>query len=354
MVSFAAVVILTFAKTPQIRSVHWFLDLENGHTVTAARNAAPVFVLGCPRSGTTLLYHMLLSAGGFAVYRAETHVFNLLAPRFGNLVTLADRKQMMDVWLRTEYFRRSGLGANEFRARVLEECRSAGDFLRLLMENVARQQGVPRWAECTPEHLLYLREIKRSIPSALVVHVIRDGRDVAMSLAKKGWIRTLPADSNGALIAAGLYWSWIVNRGRQIGRELGPDYLEVRFEELNLQPREALAKIAPFIAQELDYGQICKVGIGSVSKPNTSFGDKNHNFSPIGRWHDLQPKELKSLETVLGDRLCELGYEVMTAHLVSMSLAARSALYPAWFSAKHWLKLHTALGRRVDVGLLRQ
>ena len=48
----------------------------------AKKNKAPVFVLGCPRSGTTVLYHMLLSAGGFAVYRAESNVFNLLVPRF--------------------------------------------------------------------------------------------------------------------------------------------------------------------------------------------------------------------------------------------------------------------------------
>ena len=51
----------------------------------ASRKKAPVFVLGCVRSGTTLLYHMLLSAGGFAVYRAESNVFNLLEPRFGDL-----------------------------------------------------------------------------------------------------------------------------------------------------------------------------------------------------------------------------------------------------------------------------
>ena len=52
---------------------------------TTTRNKAPVFVLGCGRSGTTLLYHMLLSAGDFAVYRAESNAINLLEPRFGDL-----------------------------------------------------------------------------------------------------------------------------------------------------------------------------------------------------------------------------------------------------------------------------
>src|SRR5215467_9454277 len=49
------------------------------------RNEAPVFVLGCGRSGTTLLYHMILSAGDFAVYRTESNAINLLEPRFGDL-----------------------------------------------------------------------------------------------------------------------------------------------------------------------------------------------------------------------------------------------------------------------------
>jgi hypothetical protein len=53
--------------------------------VSLRRNDAPVFVVGCPRSGTTVLYHMLLSAGGFAVYRSESNVFNLLVTRFGGM-----------------------------------------------------------------------------------------------------------------------------------------------------------------------------------------------------------------------------------------------------------------------------
>jgi Sulfotransferase family len=324
-----------------------------GETVTDARSTAPVFVLGCPRSGTTLLYHMLLSAGGFAVYRAETHVFDVLARRFGELASLSDRKRLMEVWLQTENFRRSGLTAVEFKTRVLGECRSGGDFLRLLMESIARQQGVPRWAECTPEHLLYQREIRESIPDALIIHVIRDGRDVAMSLAKQGWIRPFPWDADAGLMASGMYWSWIVHRGRQLGRTVGPGYAEVRFEDLTLQPRETLAGIGTFIGQELDYDKILKVGIGSVSEPNTSFGDRNEGFSPVGRWQTLAPDHLGVLQSVLGDRLGELGYAVTATRSASVNLRARSALYPAYFTAKQWLKSHTVLSRIVDTGLLR-
>lgn len=71
----------------------------------AGKSNAPVFVLGCPRSGTTVLYHMLLSAGGFAVYRTESNVFNLLAPRFGGMHTANDRKRLMNHWLRSILFK---------------------------------------------------------------------------------------------------------------------------------------------------------------------------------------------------------------------------------------------------------
>src|SRR6478609_8219204 len=133
----------------------------------------PVFVVGSPRSGTTLLYHMLLSAGDFAVYHTEAHVFNMLSPRFGRLRRRSDREEMLRLWFRSEYFRRSGLQEADLRDQVLNNCHNAGDFLRTLMDTIAAKQGVRRWAECTPENLLYVDEIKRSIPEALFVHIIR-------------------------------------------------------------------------------------------------------------------------------------------------------------------------------------
>src|SRR3984957_4937118 len=83
------------------------------------RSKAPVFVLGCPRSGTTVLYHMLLSAGDFAVYRTESNVFNPLLPRFGGMRSAADRKALLDVWLRSKLFRVSELGAGEITPRTM-------------------------------------------------------------------------------------------------------------------------------------------------------------------------------------------------------------------------------------------
>src|SRR5258708_6188653 len=108
---------------------------------TKSRRKAPVFVVGCPRSGTTLLYDMLLSAGGFAVYLAESNVFNLLVPRFGDLSLLANRERLMDAWLQSQLFRASFLDAEKIRAKVLSDCRNGGDFLRIVMGEMSREQG---------------------------------------------------------------------------------------------------------------------------------------------------------------------------------------------------------------------
>src|SRR5256885_7667026 len=93
---------------------------------SATRKHAPVFVLGCGRSGTTLLYHMLLSAGGFVVYRAESNAINLLEPRFGDLSLKRNKQRLMDAWLASKLFERSGLEAEAIRAKVIAECRNGG------------------------------------------------------------------------------------------------------------------------------------------------------------------------------------------------------------------------------------
>src|SRR6266496_5508525 len=87
-------------------------------TSGAVRSMAPVFVLGCPRSGTTVLYHMLLSAGDFAVYRAESNVFSVLQPRFGDLSSESNRRELLRYWLKSKLFQVSGIEASTIEQKV--------------------------------------------------------------------------------------------------------------------------------------------------------------------------------------------------------------------------------------------
>jgi Sulfotransferase family len=318
---------------------------------------APVFVLGCPRSGTTVLYHMLLSAGGFAVYRAESNVLNLLVPRFGNLRSRKNRRELLDCWLESKMFRVSGLDAVKIERRVMDECRTGGDFLRITMEEVARSQGVDRWADCTPEHLLHIPEIQAQLPGSYVIHIIRDGRDVALSYVKQRWSHPLPWDRDEHLAVAGLYWEWIIRRGRKYGRALGSNYREVHFEELVARPAETLAELGKFIGQELDYDRIQRAGIGSVSLPNSSFLDDSarDNFQPVGRWKSkLLAAELSNFEALVGAFLRELGYPLSGASPArgSWRTVRLRNTYFLLFAVKQWLKTKTPLGRLVHTGRL--
>jgi glycosyltransferase involved in cell wall biosynthesis len=315
-----------------------------------SRSKAPVFVLGCPRSGTTLLYHMLLSAGNFVVYRAESQVFNLLEPRFGDLRVDRNKRDLLEAWEHSTLFTKTGLGAGEIEKEVMANCRSAGDFLRIVMEAMARKQGVERWADCTPDHLLAIPRIKETIPNALVIHIIRDGRDVALSLEKQQWIRPMPWDRGKGLLTAALYWEWIVDQGREHGKGLGADYKEIYYEDLVENPQATLAGLGEFIGQELDYTHIERVGIGSVSRPNSSFGEQagSGDFRPVARWKaSLSPKELKDVEGLIGNTLLSLGYSLGTAQAGpdTQTVPHRMrTIYRSYFSAKLSLKTKTPLG----------
>lgn len=296
---------------------------------------------------------MLLSAGDFAVYRAESNVFNLLVPRFGGMRSAANRQELLDVWLRSKMFRVSGLDAREISASILAECRGGGDFLRIVMQRVARNQGVGRWADCTPEHLLYMEEIKRQIPDALFIHIIRDGRDVALSYARQGWSYPAPWDRHERFGVAGLYWEWIVRKGQEQGRRLGADYQEVRFEELIANPQETLSRLGLFIDHDLNYDRIQQAGIGSVSEPNSSFADESEGtFNPVARWKTkMSAEQIAGFEELVGDSLLELGYSRLSEakQRASLRAARMRATYLAMFEAKHWMRINTLLGRFVQL-----
>lgn len=314
-----------------------------------SRKTAPVFVLGCPRSGTTLLYDMLLSAGGFAVYLAESNVFNVLALRFGDLSERSNRQKLLRVWLGSKLFRATGLDALQIEKKILDECRHTGDFLGIVMNEIARAQGARRWAENSPETLLHLQLVKKLIPDALVIHIIRDGRDVATSLEKLRYVRPFPWEERQNLIGAGVYWEWIIERGRAYASLLGADYMEVRFEDLIASPQGTLNQVGRFIDQELDYERIRQVAYGSVSQPNTSFKTEAQkgSFSPVGRWKkSFSPIQLSRFEKIVGKTLRELGYAPATGDAsqdVSLDLQATRFIYRSYFEAKLWFKCNSIM-----------
>jgi hypothetical protein len=253
-------------------------------------------------------------------------------------------------------FERTGLEPREIEGRIMGDCRNAGDFLRIVMETIARRQGVTRWAECTPAHLLFLPQIKKTIPDALIVHIIRDGRDVASSLHRIGWIRPLPWDRSRPVLPPALFWRWQVSKGRRYGRTLGNDYMEIHYEDLVQNPRESLARIGKFIEHDLDYDRIQQVALGAVHDPNSSFrGDGQETVAnPIGRWRNmLSTQQVRDVEASIGDLLVDTGYKLETPAgelRPSLPVSLMTFLYPRYFDFKLWLKSETPLRRIANKG----
>jgi hypothetical protein len=205
--------------------------------------------------------------------------------------------------------------------------------------------------------------------AARAAHV-RDQRDdprgsvcsyVALSLDKAGWVAPFPWDGGRKRLVAGLRWEWVVNKGREDGRRLGPDYLEVSFEDVVTNPRETLTQLGFLIEHDLDYDRIQRDAVGSVKRPNTSFeGEaREGSFNPVGRWRTKYPKdELAVFELMMGRSLEGLGYELSSggvANRASPRLDLMRSGYRAYFETKQWVKVNTPLSRfMADIEMLSE
>jgi Sulfotransferase family len=297
---------------------------------------------------------MLLSSGHFPLYRTEPAVFDLLVPRFGSLRSIRRRRKLLNVWLRSKQFRISGLQVQEIKEQILNECQTGGDFLRIVMDGIARNSGLQRWVVWGPDNLLCMPTIKNEIPEALFIHIIRDGRDVAVAVNRAGFIRPLPFDYQEKLLIAGSHWMWKVKKGREYSRPIGSDYIEVSYERLVTRPEETLAQLSCFLGQNLDYKRIRQTAVGAVSCPNSSFVEELccGRFSPIGRWkRQLSNRQIENLEALLGPTLVELGYTLSIPPTATRNMAAEivRAVYPCFFDLKQYLKLNTPFGRCVSL-----
>jgi hypothetical protein len=314
-------------------------------------------VVGCHRSGTNLLYDTLLSAGGFALYRGYIPIYKMLIPRCGSLDRIAHRKRLMETWLRSKGFRRSGLDATTLTDTVLHDCRTGGDFIRITMDEIARRQNSPRWALYDPDNLLFIPQIKTDIPSALFVHIIRDGRDVALSLKTMGGFQPLPWDRGSrSLQATALYWQWMVQKGREHGRAIPTDYLEIHYEDLVLNPRQTLGALSEFLDHDLNYDRIQSTGLGRLRKSNSSFINERQITpkSPVNRWKErLTPEEISALEALVGQCLEQHGYPLATqARTTTRRERWMQWLYPNFLNTKLWLKTKTPVGRLANLSAL--
>ncbi len=201
-----------------------------------ARRPVP-FVVGMNRSGTTLL-RMMLDAHPELTIPPETHfVPDLIKAAREDSATpesaLAAMKSARE-WGDFGFSDEEMLG----RLRALPEIKP-GPAVRTFYAAYTEQQGKPRWGEKTPTYVQKMRLIQRAIPEARFIHVIRDGRDVALSVLDRT-VRDLTA----ADIAR--RWQKKITKAREDSPKLD-HYVEVRYEDLILDTEPVLRRVCEFI-----------------------------------------------------------------------------------------------------------
>ena len=172
----------------------------------------------------------------------------------------------------------------------------------------ARVNGKPRWGDKTPRYVEHIPLLARLWPEARFVHLVRDGRNVALSYAD------VPFGPKTVVRAADL-WAGRVRMGLVAGRALGGErYLEIRYEDL-VDDAEGEAKdLCDFLGLDFDSGMLdyTERARGAVlpraKKYNPHVAERP--ISKVRSWEEsMPPAHVEVFEAVAGDVLSELGYE---------------------------------------------
>jgi hypothetical protein len=184
---------------------------------------APVFVIGSPRSGTTLL-RLILDSHPHISCGEETHFLRDLEAIVGRDWPLVSTYGLPREW----WLERIRSLYAEFQAEVL------------------RGSGKARWAEKDPTYTLLLPFIEELFPDACYVHLLRDGHDVVASFRDR-WGYT------SAARAARTEWARYVNAARELGACLPDDrFLELRYEDLVASPEAEARRLFAFLGEPWD------------------------------------------------------------------------------------------------------
>jgi hypothetical protein len=290
----------------------------------SAPDAVPLpmpFVVGVARSGTTLLRLMLDAHPDLAIPH-ETHFI----PAAIALEDSGPASREAFHELLTTYPTWKDLATPApalWQALVDVEPFSVAEGLRSFYRLYARRRGKRRLGDKTPPYCLRLAAIRRILPEARAVHIVRDGRDVALSL------RPLWFAPGKDMASLARQWSSQIAEARRQG-EIAGGYLEARFESLIANPEGELQRICrhvelPFHRGMLQYHRRARSRLEEVENRYAPDGTliiskeerlHLHRFTSgppepqrTERWRrEMTNDERRAYERVAGPLLEELGY----------------------------------------------
>jgi hypothetical protein len=218
----------------------------------ATTGQQPFFIVGSDRSGTTLLRLYLNASSRLAIPSESWFLIDLFAA-FGQ-GSAPERHRVLDaaaleraIAIVTEHPRfRDGWHVDP--DALLAELAGSGEvtlptFIDALFRLETSLPHGGRWGDKTPEYALHMADLDRAFPQAQFVHIVRDGRDVYLSLASRRW-----RDRGHTPYELGRYWTRAVTAVGAAGAWLGPQrYLLVRYEDLVLDTRSTLERVAGFL-----------------------------------------------------------------------------------------------------------
>ena len=269
----------------------------------------PIFIFGSPRSGTSLLSRIIDAHPRIGI-PFESHLYNTFYPwlkYYGDLHLAKNRERLLDDILSTEVMR--DWYPRPDRQLTLEAI-ERWDFhgiIDSLMLAWTSQEGKQRWGEKTPWHIFYWREIISGFPHAQVIHIVRDGRDSALS-----WRRARFGPKHIYTLAK--KWVQYLEIVDELKTTLNEQsFFEVHYEDLLSKPELVVQQICDFLGEDFAPEMLA---FHTNSAPYLTDKQNQQNLSqPIltnnaGKWRtEMTARQLRIFEAVAKDKLEQYGYE---------------------------------------------
>lgn len=227
--------------------------------ITSGREDAesPFFIVGCVRSGTTLLRNMLCLHPRLEC-PAETHLFRWAEP-FG---TLEYHKNYKKSELFKRHHQEDGTPHFDFCYSLAMQPTRQGMLSWYGKQYLERRKNPSgRWFEKTPQHVYNILLLSEAYPAAKFVHVVRNPLNVAVSIMAG---KVMPAQELRGAINYWLEAAMILAQYRKLAPQR---LLELRYEDLIREPEERIASILRFVGEDPElfpFRKITGVGSGKV------------------------------------------------------------------------------------------
>ena len=274
-----------------------------------------VFIVGCARSGTKLLRKIIDAHPQIAIPPETQWIPKPFERRQGVTPDGLVTPELVSRLLSREKFTRMRIGQDELEGLVAgEEPVSYSSFVSAIFDLYGKGQGKRLVGDKTPSYLRHIPTLHALWPQAKFVHLIRDGRDVCLSILN--WKRgervagRFATWSEDPVSITALWWKWNVRLGREDGAPLGPDlYHEVHYEALVSEPAKTCETLCDFLSIPYDEG----VFKFHERLPDPRFHHKQKKWRPIVTglrdWRTQMPvQDLERSEAAAGELLEELGY----------------------------------------------